>query len=162
MNLAADFRTLLIALWLGAALFFSFAVAQSTFAVLPSRDLAGALVNRTLAIINYSGLIVGLVLLLTSFVSRQNVNRTKLWIEQAALLLLTAACTFGQLVIAARLHALRQQIGRPVDELAAGDPLRVEFGSLHGYSVMVLGIALIAAVIAFFMIAKRARNNEYR
>jgi NADH:ubiquinone oxidoreductase subunit 6 (subunit J) len=162
MNLAADFRTLLIASWLGAALFFSFAVAQSAFAVLPSRELAGMVVNRTLAIVNYSGLIVGLILLATSFVSRQNANRTRLWIEQLSLLLLTSACALGQFVIGAKLRALREQIGRPIDELASSDPLRVAFGNLHVYSVTVLCAALIAAIIVFFLLARRARNNKYR
>jgi hypothetical protein len=162
MNLAADFRTLLIALWLGAALFFSFAVAQSAFAVLPSRELAGSVVNRTLAIINYSGLVVGLILLATSFVSRRSLSRAKLRAEQFSLLLLTAACAFGQFFIAAKLRGLREQINRPIDELASNDPLRVAFGSLHGYSVMVLAAALVAAIIVFFLLAGRARNTEYR
>ena len=162
MNLAADFRTLLIALWLGAALFFSFAVAQSAFAVLPSREMAGAIVNRTLAIVNCSGIITGLILLATSFFRRQSVSRTKLWIEQFSLLLLTACCAVGQFVIAAKLRSLREQIGRPIDEIGAGDPLRIAFNDLHGYSVMILSAALVAAISAFFLLAKRARNNEYR
>lgn len=162
MNLVADLRTLLIALWLGAALFFSFAVAQSAFAVLPSRELAGAVVNRTLAMVNYSGLIIGLILLAGSFVSRQTVNRARLWAERVLLLLLTVACGVGQFVVAAGLHDLRGQAGRPIDELAADDPLRVAFNSLHGYSVTILCAAMIAAVTAFFLLAARARDNEYR
>jgi hypothetical protein len=162
MKFVADLRTLLIALWLGAALFFSFAVAQSAFAVLPSRELAGTIVNRTLAIVNYSGLIIGLILLLSSFVSRQSVNQAKFRLEQVLLFLLTVACGVGQFVIGARLHNLREQIGRPIDELATDDPLRIAFNSLHGYSVIILCAAMIAAMIAFFLLAMRARNNEYR
>lgn len=161
MNLVADLRTLMLALWLGAALFFSFAVAPSAFAVLPSRELAGTLVNRTLAIVNYSGLIIGLFLLASSFI-RQNTNPAKLRIERALLLLLSAACGTGQFVFGARMRELRQQIGRPIDELAADDPLRVAFNSLHGYSVIILCAAMIAAIMAFFLLAMRARNNEYR
>jgi hypothetical protein len=48
MNLLSDIRILLLGLWLGAACFFSFAVAPSAFGVLPSRELAGLVVNRTL------------------------------------------------------------------------------------------------------------------
>ncbi len=160
MNLLSDFRILLLGLWLGAACFFSFAVAPSAFGVLPSRELAGSVVNRTLAIINYSGFIVGLILLASSYVSRHNANRIKLWIEQGLLLLLTAACAFGQFVIAARLSDLRGQIGRPIDDMATDDPLRVAFNDLHGYSVTILMTAMIAAVIAFFLIVRRVRNQE--
>lgn len=159
MKIIADFRTLLVALWLGAALFFSFAVAPSVFSVLPSRELAGSVVNRTLAIVNYSGIVIGLILLAGSYVSRQNVNSVKLWLERGLLLLLTAACAFGQFVIGARLANLRQQIGRPIDEVAIDDPLRIAFNDLHGYSVTILSVALISALIAYFLLANRARQS---
>jgi hypothetical protein len=162
MNFVADLRTLLLALWLGAALFFSFAVAQSAFAVLPSRELAGSVVNRTLAIVNYSGLVIGLFLLVSSFISRKGVNRKRLWAEQILLSLLSAACFVGQFVIGARLHSLREQMSGPIDQLAADDPLRVAFNSLHGYSVIILLAAMIAAMIAFFLLASRVRNNKFR
>ena len=155
MAFVANFRSFLVAFWLGAAVFFSMAVAQSAFAVLPSRELAGAVVNRTLMILNYGGMIIGLILLASSIVNKEKVNRLKLWIEQGLLLFLTAACAFGQFVIGARLHALREQIGRPIDEVAADDPLRIAFGALHGYSVMMLAFAMLAALIVYFLLASR-------
>jgi len=162
MKWLADFRLLLLGLWLGAACFFSFAVAPSAFSVLPSRELAGAVVNRTLAIVNYGGLIIGLILLASSFVRGQNTNRIQLRLEQVGLLLLIAACAFGQFVIGARLQNLRGQIGRPIDEVAMDDPLRVAFNDLHGYSVTILLTAMLAALVTFFLLARRARNtNDY-
>ena len=162
MKYVADLRILLVALWLGAAVFFSFGVAQSAFAVLPSRELAGSLVNRALMIVNYSGVCLGLILLATSYFRRQGVSRAKLLFEQFVLLFLTAACAAGQFIIGAKLHALRVQIGRPIDELAANDPLRMAFNDLHVYSVIILLAAMIAAVIAFFLLAARARDIGYR
>jgi hypothetical protein len=162
MALIADLRTFLMALWLGAAVFFAAVVAQSAFAVLPSRELAGAVVNRTLAVLNYSGFIIGLILLASSYLAKEKVNRLRLWIEQGLLLFLTCACAFGQFVIGARIDNLRRQIGRPIDEIAADDPLRVAFGALHGYSVAVLAFAMIAALIVYFLLAQRARNNFTR
>ena len=160
MKWLSDFRILLLGLWLGAACFFSFAVAPAAFSVLPTRELAGSVVNRTLLIINYSGLIIGLILLGSSYVWRRNANRIRLRFEQGLLLLLTAACAVGQFVIGARLQNLRGQIGRPIDELATDDSLRVAFNNLHGYSVTILMAAMIAAVIVFFLLARRARNSE--
>lgn len=162
MNWLTDFRILLLGLWLGAACFFSFAVAPSVFAVLPSRELAGSVVNRTLAIINYSGLFIGLILLASSYIARQKSNRVGLRIEQCLMLLLTAACAFGQFVIGARLQDLRRQIGRPIDDLATTDPLRIAFNDLHGYSVIILSAAMIAALITFFLLIRRAGNSERR
>ena len=43
-TIVCDARLLLIGLWLGASVFFSFILAPSVFAVLPTRDLAGAVV----------------------------------------------------------------------------------------------------------------------
>jgi len=160
MNLLLDFRILLLGLWLGAACFFSFAVAPGAFGVLPSRELAGLVVNRTLTIVNYSGIGIGAILLASSYASRQNVNRIKLWLEQGFLLLLTAACAFGHFVISAKLSDLRGQIGRPIDEVGTDDPLRLAFNDLHGYSVTILMTAMIAAVAAFFLLVRRARNTN--
>ena len=162
MTLVADFRILLLALWLGAAVFFSAAVAPGAFAVLPSRELAGGVVNRTLAVINYGGFIIGLILFASSFFSSRNLNRLKLRAEQVLLLLFTVACAFGQFVIAAWLRKIREHIGRPIDEVPVEDPLRIAFNDLHGYSVAVLSLAMIAAFIAYFLLTNRSRNNSIR
>lgn len=160
MRILSDFRLLLLGLWLGAACFLSFAVAPSAFAVLPSRESAGAIVNRTLAIVNYSGIVIGLILLASSFIPKPNFNRVRLWLERLLLLVTTAACAFGQFFIGWRLQSLRAQIGRPMEEVALDDPLRITFNDLHGQSVTVLSVAMIAAIIAFFLIARRARHLD--
>lgn len=160
MRILSDFRLLLLGVWLGAACFLSFAVAPSAFSVLPSRESAGAIVNQTLLILNYSGIAIGLILLASSYLPKNNFNRIWLWIERILLLVTTAACAFGQFFIGWKLQNLRAQIGRPLEEIAADDPLRIAFNELHGQSVTVLSIAMIAAIITFFLIARRARIYE--
>ena len=162
MKFFANLRVLLVALWLGAAIFFSFAVAPSVFAVLESREMAGSVVNRTLAILNYSGLIIGLILLASSFIFRQHFGRIRFWFEQVLTLVLTIACGIGQFVIGAKLHDIREQIGRPIEQIALDDPLRIAFDNLHQYSVTVLSIAMISAIIIFFLLAQRANKMENR
>ena len=152
-----DARLLLAAVWLGAAVYFSFAVAPAAFAALPARELAGAVVSRTLAVVNTGGAIVGLLLLLSLPLDRGARSRRASAGEAASLLLLTALCAAGQWIVAARMHALRAQMGRPIDELAAGDPLRVAFNSLHVYSVWALVAAMLAGAAALLLIARRAR-----
>ncbi len=155
MKFFSDIRLLLLAVWLGAAVFF-IAVAQSAFAVLPQRELAGAVVNRTLTVLNYAGLAVSLVLLLTSLIAAKNVSKFWLWAERLLILLITAACAVGQFVIGLMLMSVRGQMGgRPIDEIAADDPLRLQFNNLHEYSVWLLMAAMAAAAIAFFIIANR-------
>lgn len=152
-------RLLLTGLWLGAAAFF-IAVAQSAFAVLPSRELAGSVVSRTLLILNLSGLIIGLILLATSFVKQLNIKPFRLWTERILLVILTAACVVGQFVIGLWLSWIRSQINRPIDELAVDDPLRIQFNNLHQYSVWVLSAAMLAALVLFFLMARKSNETK--
>jgi hypothetical protein len=154
MKFLSDIRLLLIGLWLGAAVFF-IAVAQSAFAVLPQRELAGAVVGRTLSVLNYGGLAIALILLATSFLHRAGVNRVWVWIERVLLLVVAGACAVGQFVIGFWLSSIRAQLGRPIEEVPADDPLRIQFNNLHEYSVWVLFAGLAAALIAFFIVANR-------
>jgi hypothetical protein len=156
MKFLSNTRLLLIGLWLGAAVFFSFAVAPSAFAVLPSHELAGAMVSRSLTIVNISGLVIGLILLASSFVAAAGANRLMLWTERFLLLVLTAAGAVGQFVIALWLSFVKAQMGKPIDEIALDDPLRIKFNNLHEYSVWILIAAMVAALIAFFLISLKS------
>ena len=156
MKFLSNIRLLLIGIWLGAAVFFSFAIAPSAFAVLPSRELAGAIVSRSLTIVNIGGLVIGLVLLASSFVASAGANRFMLWTERFLLLLLTAACAVGQFVIALWLTFVKAQMVKPINEIALDDPLRIQFNNLHEYSVWVLVAAMLATLIAFFLVAVKS------
>ncbi len=162
MKFVSNIRLLLIGLWLGAAIFFSFATAPSAFGVLEnlqianSKSVAGEIVSRNLMIINLSGLAIGVILLATSFVGSALTSRFALWTERILLLVLTVACAVGQFVIALWLRFVKAEIGRPIDEVAIDDPLRIKFNNLHEYSVWVLIAAMIAAVIVFFIISGKS------
>lgn len=167
MKFFSDIRLLILAIWLGAAVFF-IGVAQSAFAVLPSREMAGSVVNRTLAILNYSGLAISLIMIATSLIATARISRLWLWVERFLLLVLAAACAIGQFVIGFWLSSIRLQLGRPIDDVAVDDPLRIQFNVLHEYSVWVLFAGMIAALITFFVIANRkfgpvktAESNVY-
>ena len=150
-----DARLLLIAVWLGAAVFFSFAVAPSAFAVLPARELGGSLVTRTLSIVNVAGFIISLLLLASALIGRAAARR-RAWLVELIALSVVALTTFvGHWVIIARLLALRRAMGRPIDDVAAGDPLRVAFNNLHGYSVVALTVGMLAGALALLVIARR-------
>jgi hypothetical protein len=164
-NVLQDTRLLLVGLWLGASLFFSFAVAPGVFRVLRdstalyANHLAGTIVTRNLAVINTSGLVLSLLLLASAFLFRQGAGRRAFPAEIISLAVVAAATSLGQWMIAARMLALRAQMGRPIDETAASDPLRVAFDNLHVYSVGALMVAMLAALVAFVLIARRARRH---
>ena len=113
------------------------------------------MVGRNLTLLNYGGLAIATLLILSSLVGAGGVNKFWLWIERFLLLLLGAACAVGQFVIRIWLASIKAQIGRPIDEVAADDPLRIQFNTVHQYSEWVMLVAMAAALIAFFIIANR-------
>lgn len=155
----AGARLLLVALWLGGAVFFSFVVAPSAFKVLPQRELAGALVTRTIAVVNVGGFVASLVALSLGFIANGGARRGRARIvETLALTLVAISCGAGQWIVSARMLALRAAMGRPIDAVAADDPLRAAFNSLHGYSVGLMTVAMLAGVVALFAVARRNKS----
>ena len=158
MKFLTDLRVLMLGIWLGAAVFF-IAVAQSAFSVLPERELAGAVVNRTLSVLNFGGMAIAVLLLLLSLIGTAGRRRFWVWTERGLLLIVAAACAVGQFVIGLWLSMVRAQMGKPVDQIAVDDPLRMRFDSLHEWSVWVLMAGMAAALIAFFVIANRRSGS---
>ena len=164
MTIIAGLRLLLLGLWLGASLFFSATIAPSVFTVLRAHhlsnatEIAGAIVSRTLAVVNVSGFIISLILLATIFAFRRGYAPRSFALEFLALITLTVSTALGHWVIAARMRALRAAMVLPIDQIAADDPRRIAFGALHGYSVNALGLAMIAALVAMVLMARNLRN----
>ena len=165
MAIINDLRLLVLALWLGAAVYFSSVVAPSVFSVLRAfqlpnvGEIAGTFVTRTLSIVNVSGLIISLFLLASAFAFGRGLGKRTFFLEIASLIVMAVSTGAGQWVIAARMRALRVAMVLPVDQIPADDPRRIAFNQLHGYSVTALSIAMIAALVAFLVIAYRARLN---
>ncbi|HET7585994.1 MAG TPA: DUF4149 domain-containing protein [Gemmatimonadaceae bacterium] len=130
---------LLLSLWLGGALYFASVVAPAAFRVLLAPGGAGALVRHTLPQLFVAGIGTGIAAVLAGVLWRQSRPLV------GAAGLLAISCAVGQFVIGARLERVRQAIGGPVGALAPGNPLRIEFGRLHGWSVAALGVAMLAA-----------------
>lgn len=159
--LLRDARLMLLALWLGASLFFGAVVAPAAFAVLRARgvpyanEAAGSIVSRALSVVNVGGFFIAVLTLAAAFALRAGRRRGAFTAEAVSLFIMAAATAAGQWVIGARMLALRAQAGRPIEDLAPGDPLRAGFDSLHGYSVKALGLAMMAAVVALLLMARR-------
>jgi hypothetical protein len=159
VKLLNSLKLFLLAAWFGAALFFSAVVAPAAFSILRAFDLpnaneiAGTLVTRTLAVVNLSGFVVGLVLIAMVLVRRRGFVRRAFWPALISAIVLAGATSLGEWVIAARMRALRVAMVLPIDQVSIDDPRRIAFNQLHGYSVTALSIAMIAALVAFVIIA---------
>ncbi len=154
----------MLACWFGAALFFSAVVAPAAFGVLRSfslpnaNEIAGAIVTRSLSVVNVAGFVIALLLLLTLLLRRASSGRVSFILECVCLAVIALATGVGHWVIAARMRALRAAMELPIDQIAADDARRIAFGSLHGYSVNALGLAMIAALVVLVLMARSLRN----
>jgi uncharacterized membrane protein len=135
-------QALCLVLWLGGMIFFGSVVAPSAFEVLPTRQLAGALVGATLYKLNYlSCILLAVFLLLTlgafAFESRPRSVRRQILAAAAAMAL--AISLYSWFGIDRHMHVLRTRMD-PIETPAALDPMRVEFDRLHRRSVTFFGL----------------------
>jgi len=165
MNIIDNLRAILLSLWLGAALFFSVAVAPNVFAVLRgfalvnANEIAGSIVTRTLAVINVAGFILGLLVLLLTISLKKRFGMISLGLQILTVAVLITTTGLGQWVIAARMRALRGAMGT-IDLVPLSDPRHLAFTQLHVYSVTVMGVAMIAAIIGILAIALSNRRHQ--
>lgn len=157
-------RIVLLAAWLGVALFFGAVVAPAAFGVLRSfglpnaSEIAGSIVTRTLGVVNVAGFAIALLLLLTALLRRGSQGRIAFIVECICLALIAVMTGVGHWVIAARMRAIRAALELPIDQIAASDARRVAFNALHGYSVNALGIAMIAGLVALVWMSRSLRH----
>ena len=148
----------LIAAWLGATTLFAAVVAPALFAVLPSRALAGLVVGRTLPVLFIAGIVVGTAVFAVALARRPAARLRLACAAGGACMVL--ACSAAQFVVGTRIHRVRAAIGGSLDALEPGDPLRAEFGRLHGVSVGLLGLAALGGVVALAACGLRATRSS--
>ncbi len=139
----------LLGAWLGAVLFFAAGVAPAAFAVLPTPAAAGALVGRLLPMLFYTGIGMGLVLAVCAVRLRSSGKRVRRALAIAGGVM-SAGCALAQFWIAPELAQVMAEAGA-MDARAPDDPLRREFGRLHGTSVALLGIAWLGGFVVLFV-----------
>jgi hypothetical protein len=159
-------QLLLLGAWLGAAVFFSAAVAPILFGVLRgaqlpnASELAGTMVQRLLGIINRGGFEISLFLLVTGYFTSKKQSRPVRFAEMLSLALMAIMTGVSHWIISARMMALRAAMQIPIDQIAGSDTRRIAFDALHGYSVAAMGVAIVAALLAFFMISIQPRRSS--
>ena len=158
MGVINNVRKVLLAAWLGTAIYFSVVVAPSAFSVLRSfslpnaNEIAGTLVTRTLSVVNTSGFFLSLLLLITALGVKECYGRVSFILQNILLLIVALGTGLGEWVIAARMRGLRAAMHGQIDQLPFGDPNRLAFAALHGYSVAALSVAMIAAVLVIVLL----------
>lgn len=153
-------RLLLLGLWLGAAIFFGAAVAPAVFGVLRgtqlsnANELAGMIVQRSLAVVNRGGFEIALFLIVTGFFINPREARRLQFAEMISLAIMAIMTGVSHWVISARMLALKADMQVPIDQIAGSDSRRIAFDALHSYSVTAMGVAIVAGLVAFLIMAR--------
>lgn len=149
---------LALVLWLGGLMFFAFVVAPTVFhpGILPTRDLAGNVVNRSLGILHLMGLACGVVFVIASMILSKLTAGSAQPLAPAhvliyIMLILTLIAQFG---VAPKMAALRANMGI-IDNIPPADARRVAFDDLHHWSTRLAGGILILGLGVLLLTARR-------
>ena len=158
LSLLRFLMLLSLVVWIGGLIFFAFVMAPALFnpAVLPTRQLAGNVVSRTLGTLHWMGLSCGIVFAITSLIDSHVTNGSASPFAVRHLLIylmiiLTLVSMFG---VAARMEDLKRQMV-VIDNVPHDDPRRVEFNQLHVWSTRLEGSVLVLGLALLFLTARR-------
>ena len=154
-------EVLLLGVWLGSMMFFSFAVAPSAFAVLPTREMAGVMVTSSIGKLEVLGLLFGVLLVLIHAAKwrRRSAGARVKTLKVFLLLLMIASAGLSRFWISPAMVSLRAQMGGHIDDVAATDPLRIQFNDLHQYSVGLMSAAMISGLVVLFLTVRSWLNR---
>ena len=147
-----------LVIWIGGLIFFAFVMAPALFnpAILPTRQLAGNVVSRTLGVLHWMGICCGAAFAITSMIDSRAVNGVA---EPFAIrnllvylmIVLTLVSVFG---VAARMDDLKRQMV-VIDNVPHDDSRRVEFNRLHLWSTRIEGSVLLLGLAVLYLTTRR-------
>jgi hypothetical protein len=143
-----------LVVWLGGLIFFSFVVAPTLFSVLPTRHLAGSVVNRSLGALHWMGLVSGVVFLISSMThARLAIGSAHPLAARHILLYIMLALTLiSQFGISPKMASLRASMGE-IDSVPPTHPARVQFNALHVWSTRLEGGVFLLGLIVVYLTA---------
>lgn len=155
MSILRFLMFLSLTVWIGGIIFLSFVEAPTAFGVLPSRHMAGTVVGHSLGVLHWMGLFSGIIflgcsMLLSSLTAGSAHPLAVRHILICLMLLFTVVSQFG---ISPKMSALRAQFG-DIDTVPATDPGRLQFDSLHVWSVRLEVAVLLMGLAALYMTSR--------
>lgn len=147
---------LVLALWLGALVFFAAILAPVAFSQLPVHS-AGLIVGASLVRLHWMAFLCGIVFLVVLLLARSHYRSI---IPQAVLVLIMLVLTgYSQFSLIPRMDTARASIGGDVDAVAANNPGRQIFDQLHRQSEHVEMIVLLCGLVALVGTAHLSRRE---
>src|SRR5262249_48394860 len=152
MTLLRAIEFLGLSAWLGSDIFLSFVVAPGAFALLGSRDQAGAIVGYSLTRMHWMGIVCGAVILLLRWLRMRSLASL---VAPAAIcvVVMMILTVISQLAVSPRMVALRVRMVS-IETTEAWNPLLGEFRRLHTVSVGLESGVLLAGMAAMFLMVR--------
>ena len=158
MSIVRFLMLLALVMWVGGIVFFAFVLAPTVFhpGILPSRQLAGQVVSRSLGMLHWMGIGCGVVFLVTSVIDAQVTTGfasvfSARNLLMCAMILLTLVSIFA---ISRPMLALRNDMVF-IDNVSHDDPRRVEFNRLHEWSTRLESAVLLLGLAVIYLPARR-------
>jgi hypothetical protein len=162
LSLLRFVKILSLALWIGSFFFFAVVVAPALFALLPTRQLAGMVVTRSLNNLHWIGIVCGLLFLLCSVLLALLHGGSGPFHPRDLLLVvmmtITLSAHFG---IERHMNALRTEMG-VIDNVPHDDPRRVQFNRMHVWSTRMEGSVFILGLALLFLEVRAQTANQRR
>jgi uncharacterized membrane protein len=153
MSMARFLMLLALVVWVGGIIFFAFVMAPAAFAVLPSHQLAGNVVNRVLPTLHWMGVVSGVVFLVAGMVASRSGSGGGHPARYLLVVLMIVLTLTSQVGVMHRMDRLRAEMGT-IDALAPSDARRVEFNRLHGWSTRIEGTVLLLGLAVVYLTAR--------
>lgn len=146
-----------LSIWLGSDIFLSFVVAPGAFAILGSRDQAGAIVGYSLTRMHWMGIACGAVILLMRWLRTRSPASL---VAPAALcvVVMMVLTVISQLEVSPKMAALRVRMGS-IQTTEPWNPLLGEFARLHTVSVALESGVLLTGLVAMFLMVREASRS---
>ena len=149
-----------LVVWLGGLIFFAFVLAPTVFSpgLLPSRQMAGSIVGRSLDRLHYMAIVSGTVFLIASMLYSRiaSGNARPLAARHVLIVLMLLLTVISQFAISPKMHAIRDEVG-VIDDLPPDNPLRMEFDRLHVWSEKFEVAVLLLGLVALYGTAQALR-----
>lgn len=156
MTFLRTLMNLALIVWIGGIVFFAAVLAPTVFRVLPTREMAGNVVNPSLNSLHWMGLVAGVIFLLCSLtLSRIEFARIKVLTAVNILVLLMLALTaISEFSIAPKMRTLRAEMGT-IDTVPINDSRRLDFNRLHQWSTRSEVGVLLFGLVVVILTAKK-------
>jgi len=147
-----------LVVWIGGIIFFAFVLAPTVFTVLPTRQMAGEVVSRTLFVLHWMGIISGLVFVVTSMIyARYSTGSAEpLAMRNVLIVAMIALTLISQFAVGSKMLVLRNQMV-VIDDVPVDDARRVEFNRLHHWSTRLETTVFLLGLAALFLTARQLK-----